>query len=841
MFFKPFGVLLFIVTAFTTSFAQNGTITGTVISSDGQAVSDVNVFIKSLAKGTYTDENGNYEITNVRPGTFMIVASFIGFETVEATITVVNGEKLVQDFTLSASNQSLQEVVLTAQRSNPNERVITSISRLPVKVKYQTQAITVLDNTLLTEQQLTNLDEAINYAPGFNLESTRGNQYPSIRVRGSSPTLLVNGLRLQSSTREGDGNFDFNSIDNIQFINGSSSIGLGNGSIGGAINTMTKQANFMNEGYLFVSAGSFGRSYSGFDKQWVTADQRLGFRLNGSWNRGETFRKGVDFEALTLAPSVAYKLSEKDLIKIDYIYNNDERSQDVGQLRVDSLLLETQGITIPTNFRPSAQQSIREDYLGFTDDFQKQITNSLFLNYTHDFSDKVQFMAMGGLNDKDRSSRGINTRRAYVDTDQPRDRIVDAFERRSVYQETGATSWAARMDLLGKTIKTGTIDHNFQLSYDLFKNTNFALGNGAESRDPGSLIDRINILNPVFESNVQNLSPTSRAAYFEELLNTDNTTNRTVNGLTFQDQIELTEKLRLTLGLRYSWGSSFNELRQNLGTDSLTTGRSDVIDFDGLSPNIGAFYDINPHLTAYASYTNTFDETSISATRVDRNGEVIGEELFTQYEAGLRSSFFQNRFGANLVFYSIFNNNVAEQAVDFNNDPLTSTNAISEVNPDGEYFVRIGEQNRRGAELSLQGMVLPGLRVYGTYSFYEFFQENSNNEDAVIAATDYNPKHSASFIVNYQVPHGRFKGFKIGGGGVFTGDRPVTTRGRSAFTFINQGFTTYSFNVGYSLNKFSLDARFNNITNVEAFNFFGTTFINPISPFNFDIRLTYNL
>lgn len=821
--------------------AQKTSISGVVLASDGAPVQDVSVFVNGLSKGTFTNEKGYYEIPQLKPGSFTIVASFIGFETIEIPVVLYPDRPLVQNFTLAASSESLEEVVLTAQRSNPNERYISTVSKLPVKLKYQTQAITVLDNTLLNEQQLTNLDEAINYAPGFNLESTRGNQFPSIRVRGAAPTLLINGLRLQSSTREGDGNFDFNSIDNIQFINGSSSIGLGNGSIGGAINTVTKKANFNRGAEIFASGGSFGRSYAGFDKEWTSKDENWGFRLNGSWNRGETFRKGVDYEAFTIAPSIAYKWSEKDQLKVDYIYNDDLRSQDVGQLRVDSLLLATQGLFIPTNFEPSRQQSIREDYVGFTDDFQRQKTHSVFVNYQRDISSDLQWQVSLGLNDKSRASRGINTRRAYLDTDRPRDRIADVFERRSVYQETAATSWAARADLLGKTIRTGAVVHDFQWSYDLFINQNFALGNGPQSRDPGSLIDQIDLLNPVFQSDVQQLSATARAAYYEQLLNTNNSSERWVNGFTFQDQISLSEKLKVTLGLRYSWGRSFDELREGLGTDQPSFGRSELLKFQGFSPSLGAFYDLNPQLTTYVSYTDTFDETAVSPARVDIDGQRIGPELFQQFEWGLRGSFLQNKLGANLVLYRIFNNNVATQALDFNNEFLLSPSAVNPVNPEGTYFVRVGEQDRRGLELSFQGAVTEGLRLYGTYSFYEFFQENSNDENAQIAATDYNPKHSASFIANYQVPAGPLKGLKLGGGAVFTGDRQVTTRGSSAFSFVNPGFTTYSFNLGYTLKKWSLDARLNNLTDVRAFNYFGTTFINPISPFNMDLRLTYKL
>lgn len=817
--------------------AQNATIVGLAKDSTNTPISFVNIGLKGTSVGAVTDVNGKFQIRNVRPGSYTLVATFVGYQAFEKDINLEEGETFSIDLDLQLGTAFLEDVIVTARRNNPNERLIPSISKLPVPVKYQTQSITILDNKLLAEQQLINLDEAINYAPGFNLESTRGNQFPKIQVRGSNATLLINGLRLQSNTRSGDGNIDFNAIENIQFINGSSSIGLGNASIGGAVNMVTKTAQFNNNGNAFLSAGSFGRTNLGFDKQVSLANDRLGVRLNGSWNRGETFRQGVDYEYITIAPSVAYKLSNKDKISLDYIYRDDERSQDVGQLRVDSVLLETVGITIPNSFRPSVNQNIRTDYIGFNDDFQRQKENSIFLNYQHEFNTNLRLQVNGGFYDKNRTSRGINTRRAYRDTN--RDRINDAFIRSSVFQRTGATNEALRADLIGQDLRTGSLKHNFQLSVDYYNNENYVQGNGPQGRDSGPAIDTLNLLAPVFNSDISSLSQAAQDSYYTELLNTENRSFRNINGVTIQDQVAITNRLRMTMGLRYTWGTSKEELTENLGEENQSTSISDEVNFDGFSPSFGVFYDLSPNIIAFGSYSNTFDETSISPNRVDINGNILGNEVFEQVELGLRSSFFNNSFGANLTFYNIFNNNIARLAVDDNNDPLTSAGAITPTNPDGEYYVRIEQEQRRGAELSLQGKITDGLNVYATYAFYEFRQRANEQAEAVILSSDYNPTHSASLITNYQFQNGLFKDFRIGGGMVYTGERTVTARGRNAFTFINPAFTTFTLTAGYTWNKLAIDTKFNNVSNELQYNFFGTTFINPISPFNFDVRLTY--
>ena len=829
-------LLLCLICVSINSFAQKATIIGQAIDSTGTAIPYVNIGLKGTPYGSISDERGNYQIRNIEPGSYTVVGTFIGYEAFEETVNLVKGETKEINFTLRLSSQKLKDIIVTARRNNPNERLMPSISKLPVRLKYQTQSITVLDNKLLQEQQLINLDEAINYAPGFNLESTRGNQFPKIQVRGASATLLINGLRLESDTRGGDGNVDFNALENIQFINGSSSIGLGNASVGGAINFVTKSAQFKNEGSVFTSVGSFGRTNTAIDKQWNFND-KIGLRLNGSYNRGETFREDVGYGFATFSPSIAYKLDDKTKVSLDYIYRDDQRTRDVGQLRVERSLLETVGETIEDTFRPSQNQSITDDFVGFSDDFQRQLEHSTFLNIERDLGNGLKIQATGGMYDKDRNSRGINTRRAYVDTN--RDRIADGFVRSSVFQRTGAVSQSARVDLLGQDIQLGRLRHNFQVSADFYQNENYVQGNGQQSRDPGPAIDTLNLLNPVFNSDISSLSQQAQDAYYAELLNTENRALRTINGITLQDQINFTDRLRATLGLRYTWGRAQSFLTQNLGEENETRDESESIDYSGFSPSFGLFYDLTPNIVAFASYSNTFDETSISPTRVDVNGQLIGNEVFEQAEIGIRSSFFENALGANLTFYNIFNNNVATLAIDDNNDPLLSPTAISPVNPEGEYFVPLGQQQRRGFELSLQGKITDGLNIYSTYAFYEFSQAPNAETDAIVFATDYNPTHSGSIITNYQFQQGLLKDFRIGAGMVYTGERTVTTRGRNAITFNNPAFSTYTLTAGYSWNQFEFDAKLNNVTDELQYNFFGTTFINPISPFNYDFRITY--
>ena len=65
--------------------AQN--ITGETTSSS-KILPYVNVFLKGTKKGAVSNDDGMFKISNVKPGTYTIIASFTGYQTQKKTITV---------------------------------------------------------------------------------------------------------------------------------------------------------------------------------------------------------------------------------------------------------------------------------------------------------------------------------------------------------------------------------------------------------------------------------------------------------------------------------------------------------------------------------------------------------------------------------------------------------------------------------------------------------------------------------------------------------------------------------------------------------------------------------
>lgn len=100
-----------------TAFAQ-GKISGTVLDGvSGDPLPGVNVFIDGTQQGTSTNGDGDYVILNVRPGTYTLVFSFIGFNTKRIEdVRVATGQTTSIDAELGEAVFEGEEVIVQAER-----------------------------------------------------------------------------------------------------------------------------------------------------------------------------------------------------------------------------------------------------------------------------------------------------------------------------------------------------------------------------------------------------------------------------------------------------------------------------------------------------------------------------------------------------------------------------------------------------------------------------------------------------------------------------------------------------------------------------------------------------
>jgi len=207
--------LLLLATAQIT--AQNtGSIVGKLTDEDfnDEPLAFANILIEGTTKGTSSDFDGLYTIDGLEPGTYVVIFSFLGYETVTKTdIVVEEGKATTVNVGLSAAaGVALEEVVLTGSSKKDSETALLLDQKSANIVKESIGA------QELSFKGISDAAAAVNKISGVSKQESGGNVY----VRGLGDRYLnttYNGLPVPSNDIEKK-NIDLNlfSSDVIQNV-----------------------------------------------------------------------------------------------------------------------------------------------------------------------------------------------------------------------------------------------------------------------------------------------------------------------------------------------------------------------------------------------------------------------------------------------------------------------------------------------------------------------------------------------------------------------------------------------------------------------------------------------
>ncbi|MFN8886040.1 MAG: carboxypeptidase-like regulatory domain-containing protein, partial [Cyclobacteriaceae bacterium] len=117
--------LRFLAFFFITSsaLAQYGSISGKVVDfKTKEAIIGANVVIQGTSVGAPTDIEGNYSITNLKPGNYTLTISYVTYKPQTVPdVSVESGKITTVEITLVEDVAELQEVVVTATREVNND------------------------------------------------------------------------------------------------------------------------------------------------------------------------------------------------------------------------------------------------------------------------------------------------------------------------------------------------------------------------------------------------------------------------------------------------------------------------------------------------------------------------------------------------------------------------------------------------------------------------------------------------------------------------------------------------------------------------------------------------
>lgn len=233
-------------------FSQNG-IQGYVRDSKtNEGIVGANVIVGNV--GTATNSSGFFTIERLKAGEFSLEVSVLGYEKYQQKILVVEGNRLELEIKLVENRIQLDEIVVSATRSE------NRISEIPGRI------------SLITPEKLSFIasqttDEVLALLPGVQVSRSFGlfSHKSSVTMRGLSGNeqartlVLIDGIPVNKADG-GSVNWNLIStgdVERIEVVKGPGSALYGGNAMGGVINVINRRPSKSLEGFVNIDYGTY--------------------------------------------------------------------------------------------------------------------------------------------------------------------------------------------------------------------------------------------------------------------------------------------------------------------------------------------------------------------------------------------------------------------------------------------------------------------------------------------------------------------------------------------------------------------------------------------------------
>ena len=224
---KLFQMKKFIITlilGFSTILSAQNSVTGKITDSKNQPIIGVSIYAPELHKGTSTDENGKYTLSNMPTGTAKLTFAFTGFATQNKTINVLKKENIL-DIILEETVLHMDEVIVSTAFN-----------------KIQSQNVMKVEHSTIKELQqkgTSTLIEGLATIPGVSQVST-GTSIGKPVIRGLSGNRVLvysQGVRIENQQFGDEHGLGLNDagIESVEVIKGPASLLYGSDALGGVL------------------------------------------------------------------------------------------------------------------------------------------------------------------------------------------------------------------------------------------------------------------------------------------------------------------------------------------------------------------------------------------------------------------------------------------------------------------------------------------------------------------------------------------------------------------------------------------------------------------------------
>jgi catecholate siderophore receptor len=571
--------------------------------------------------------------------------------------------------------------------------IASSMPKYNAPLRDTAQTISVVPQEVLAEQGVTTLRDALRNVAGISLAAGEGGaQGDNLTIRGFTARndLFIDGMRdFGSYYRD-----PFN-LEEVEVLQGPSSVTFGRGSTGGVVNQASKAPMLSQSISGSISAGTDLTRRLTLD-----VNEQLGatsaFRLNLMGDENNVAGRDIaENRRFGIAPSLAFGLGSATRWTFSYLHQTADDNPDYG---------------IPWLFNQPAPVN-RNNYYGFKNgNFLRTYDDIATAKVEHDFNKHFT------LRDQIRYANYV--RDVQITEPQVINPALSTplsqlqINRNQITANSVETNLDEQLDLISR-FKTGFIKHTVTTGVEA----------GKETSDP-----RRTTWNGVPTTSLLNPDETQAFSGIPTTSSNVHTTALTAAAYVL-DTMELGKHWDLTGGFRWdrfdtaytqsvSPASAFNRL------DQLPTWRSALV-YKPVAA--GSMY-----VAAGTSFNPSAESLSLSAA----NANLPPEKNLT-YEAGTKWDLPRRLLSLRTAVFETNKTNAREP------DP---TNSLLNV--------LAGNQRVRGAEVEVRGHLTSRWDILSSYAYLDGTVVSSNYYPASVGAQLANvPRNTANLWTEYRLPH----------------------------------------------------------------------------------------
>ena len=628
-----------------------------------------------------------------------------------------------------APQGTLPEISVTASPSDSKpygtatKAVKANMSSIPLSET--PQSITVLPPALLESQQAQSLGDALNHVAGVVSQTFGRRGWDDFIIRGqtASDAVFVDGLRTSSSNRVAQELFGF---EGVEVLKGPASLLYGQVMPGGLVSMTSKRPQSDASGAAALTVGSFGFREATFDVNQPLSDSgKAAFRINGLVMNSDDPTDHVFFKSRFIAPTLSLDLGPRTDLTLLSSYQDRQYVRQQGLPVSGSVQSNPNGKLSLSTFTGETTQNPYQGYqsrVGYALTHRFDSGWTLYQNARHqEYQLTGQLTSISSL-----AANGYTLKRSV--TDQNYDGTNNAID--THVQKLVASDWGSHEITLGT-------DYSRDQEHTLSRTCTVA---------------SLNVYDPVYGAAI-----TCPASYKTNSL----VTTRDF-GVYGRDQLLLTDKMRVVLGLRHDTLS--------VSTDNALKGTHQGNPASATTGSVALMYEVHPGVRPYLSYATSF----FPNTGVDAENQTFKPESGKQIEAGVKWDL-APRISLTAAVYDLRRRNVLQT------DPNNT-----------DYSIAVGEQTTQGAELGVSADFESGLSLFGGYAYNDAKVTEAGAADASTVGQRLNnvPRNSFTLSSRYRL-HDAWKGWELNG----------AIRGQDqarAYTYDIPGYAVADLGIGYS-------------------------------------------